>query len=210
MRSQLIVLFLVPLYWVHAQKTTNFSQQVTFEYQKEGKKQEFSAFVEPKTGTWLLTRDDTFGGQPDDINYWVLKPNGQIIIVGMSDTDKKQQIVLQNHAFKFGTKTLNAKATGKKQRFGQNIYGWKTYLASEYQTINGRSQTQFFATQLPFDCRALLAYNSCVDIENHLPNFGGMEYYKILPPNYLILQDRGIKLVSISPTEYFVELGANK
>jgi hypothetical protein len=153
------------------QKSLKFTEQVTFAYQSEEKTKEFSVFVEPKTGTWLLTKDDTFGGSVEDIDQWILKPNGQIILIGTEHNGKRQKI-----------------------------------KGTEYIANTGRSQTKFYASLMPYDCRALLAYNACVEVENHLSGFGSTEYYKILPSKYLLLQDDKLKIISIAPTEYWVEM----
>jgi hypothetical protein len=188
------------------QKSLKFTEQVTFAYQSEEKTKEFSVFVEPKTGTWLLTKDDTFGGSVDDIDQWILKPNGQIILIGTEHNGKRQKIKYQNNAFKFSTVSMKAKPTGKTKTFGQNTSGWQTLKGTEYTATIGKSQAKFYASLMPYNCRALLAYNACVEIENHLSGFGSTEYYKILSSKYLLLQDNKLNIVSIAPTEYWVEM----
>jgi hypothetical protein len=188
-----------------AQKSINFTQQFTFEYQANGNRKEFSVFADPKTATWLLTRDETFGGQPEDIDFWILRPDGGIIIIGNDTSGKKQRILLKNNAFSFGTSTLKAKSLGKNTTFGANKYGWQVLKATEYVVNSGRLTENVYATQLPYSCRALLAYNSCVDVENHLPIFNNVEYYRVFTEKFLVLQDSKFRLVSVSPTEYSVD-----
>ena len=206
MRLIFLIISMLYSFWTTAQKSINFTQLLTFGYQGDGTKSEFSVFLEPKTGTWLLTKDDTFSGKVEDTELWVLKSDGRIILLGTDHNGKRQKITYQNNAFKFSTGTLKAKPTGKTQVFGQNTSGWKILQGTEYKAIVGRTESRFFARLMPYDCRALLAYNACVDMEHHPYGLGGVEYYKILPSKYLLLQDSYLKLISISPTEYWVDL----
>lgn len=192
----------------NAQKTINFTQQLTFEYIKDGKKAEFSVFVEPKTSTWLLTKDDTFLGQPDDINYWILTPDGKITIISNDERGKTQRIVIDNPLAKKFSAAIVGKKTGKSKIFGQNQYGWKTFRGEEYALTAGRVSEKMYLSKMPFNCHPLMAYNSCLDVENHLPVFSRLEYPIFLPKNILVVEEASsqMRLVSISPTEYFIDL----
>lgn len=192
----------------NAQKTINFTQQLTFEYIKDGKKAEFSVFVEPKTSTWLLTKDDTFLGQPDDINYWILTPDGKITIISNDERGKTQRIVIDNPLAKKFSAAIVGKKTGKSKIFGQNQYGWKTFRGEEYALTAGRVNEKMYLSKMPFNCHPLMAYNSCLDVENHLPVFSRLEYPIFLPKNILVVEEASsqMRFVSISPTEYFIDL----
>jgi hypothetical protein len=205
---------IIILFWclfgltANAQKSINFTQQLTFEYIKDGKKTEFSVFVEPKTSTWLLTKDDTFLGKPDDINYWILTPDGRITIISNDEQGKTKRIVVNNPLAKKFSAAIAGKKTGKTKVFGQNQYGWKTFRGEEYILTAGRANENMYLSKMPFNCHPLMAYNSCLDIENHLPAFYQLEYPNFLPKNYLVVEETStqIRLVSISPTEYFIDL----
>ena len=209
MKKTIIILFWCLFAIVaYGQKSIKFTQQLTFEYVKDGKKTQFSVFVEPKTSTWLLTKDDTFAGQPDDINYWILTPEGQIIIIGTDEHGKTNKITLNNPLAKKFSATITGKKTGKMKTFGQNKYGWKTFRGEEYILTAGRANETMYLSKLSFNCHPLLAYNSCLDIENYLPAFSRLEYPNFLPKNYLVVEEASsqIRLISISPTEYFINL----
>ena len=205
---------IIALFWcllgltANGQKSINFTQQLTFEYIKDGKKAEFSVFVEPKTSTWLLTKDDTFLGKPDDINYWILTPDGRITIISNDEQEKTKQIIINNPLAKKFSATIAGKKTGKSKVFGQNQYGWKTFQGEEYILTAGRASEKMYLSKMPFNCHPLMAYNSCLNIESHLPDFYQLEYPNFLPKNYLVVEEAStqIRLVSISPTEYFIDL----
>ncbi|MDZ7934965.1 MAG: hypothetical protein U5M51_08395 [Emticicia sp.] len=209
MKKTLIIVFCcLATLTSNAQKTINFTQQLTFEYVKDGKKAEFSVFVEPKTSTWLLTKDDTFLGQPDDINYWILTPDGKITIIGNDERGKTQRIVVNNPLAKKFSAAIVGKKTGKTKVFGQNKYGWKTFRGEEYALTAGRASEKMYLAKMPFNCHPLMAYNSCLEVENHLPIFSRLEYPNFLPRKFLVVEETisQMRLVSVSPTEYFIDL----
>jgi hypothetical protein len=206
MRIKIVIIYIFFCFSSQAQKRIQFKELLTFAYQQDGVTKEFSAYVDRKTGTWLLTKDDSFNGSVEDIDQWILKPNGDIIIIGVDHLGNRVKTVVKNNAFNFGTKTLKAKATTKTKVFGENKYGWPTIKGTEYKATTGRLNSRFYAALTRYNCRPLLAFNACVDIENHLPGFGGLEYYKILPSRYLLLEDDRVRLVSISDSDYSVEL----
>ncbi len=207
--NKISILFLC--FWTltaNAQKTIKFTQQLTFEYIKDGQRKEFSVYVEPKTSTWLLTKDDTFGSQPEDIDYWVLTPDGKIIIIGTDEFGKKIRIIKENPSAKIFAAKIAGQKTGKSHIYGKNKYGWQTLKGEEYVIIAGRANEKMYLAKVPFNCHALLAYNSCLEIENPLPVFSRFEYPKFLPKNYLIVEENTsqTRLVYFSPTEYFINL----
>jgi hypothetical protein len=72
---------------------------------------------------------------------------------------------------------------------------------------------EVYAATVFFDCRPLYAYNSLLTIEHYLPVFQQIDYPFYLPKNQLILSENSalnVKLLSISPTEYFVNLSEYK
>lgn len=190
-----------------AQTKYNFNVQFTFEGIKDGLKTQFSAFLEPKSGTWLLTKDDTFGGMVDDIKQWVLKPNGDIIMVGDGEFELSPEILkVKNHAVKKSPLKLHSKVAGKAIRYGKNKYGWPTYLATPYNLNMGRMTQKSFLAKTKYNFAPLYAYNFCLDIENYLPAFSKINYCETIPRNYLVCEDSEVKLISVSPTEYYLEL----
>ncbi len=184
------------------QKYLNFTQQLTFEHIKDGTRAQFSVYLEPQSSTWLLTREDTFGGQPDDIDYWVLTTDGKITIMGKDEHGKAVKLVKDNPLARRRATQIVGTKTGKTSIVGQNAYGWPTLKSEEY-TLGKGLQTLFLA-QVPYDCRPLLAYNFCLDIENPLPAFVRIEYPSYIPAHYLVVKESDVRLLSISPTEYEV------
>ena len=190
-----------------AQTKYNFTVQFTFEGIVEGSKTQFSVFLEPKSGTWLLTKDDTFLSKVDDIKQWVLKPNGDIIMVGDGEFANSPEIIkVKNHAVKKSPLKLQSKVAGKAIRYGKNKYGWPSYLATPYNLNIGRMTQKSFLAKTNYNFSPLYAYNFCLDIENYLPAFSKINYCEAIPHNYLVSEDSEVKLISVSPTEYFLEL----
>ena len=184
------------------QKCIVFTQQLTFEYTKDGTRSQFSVYLEPQSSSWLLTREDTFGGQPDDIDYWILTTDGKITIMGKDEHGKAVKLVKDNPLARKWAVRIAGNKTGKTSIVGQNAYGWPTLKCEEYAL--GKGLQTLFLAQVPYDCRPLLAYNFCLDIENPLPAFAQIEYPGYIPANYLVVKEGDVRLVSISPTEYEV------
>jgi hypothetical protein len=190
-----------------AQTKYNFTLQFTFEGVRDGLKTQFSTFLEPKSGTWLLTKDDTFGGQVFDIHHWILKPNGEIIMIADNEFEGPPVILkVKNYGLKKTPLKLNAKIAGKAKRYGKNKYNWPTYLATPYNLQIGRLTQKSYLVKTNYNFAPLYAYNSCLDIENYLPAFSKFNYSEVIPRNYLVTEDTEVKLLSVSPTEYYLEV----
>lgn len=188
-----------------AQSSHNFTEQYTFEQKNTENARQFSAFLEPKTGTWLLTKDDTFNGEVDDINHWILKPTGEIILLGEDEFGKSLKLTFKNYGLK-SVKALAQKPTGKPKLYGKNTYGWPTFTGYTYAIPVGRGQMKTVLCKGKVNFAPLYAYNSSLDVENYLPGFSKVNYAEIVSKNYLVLEDDEVKLISVSPTEYYIEI----
>ncbi len=209
MKIKLIVLLAILLFetdGLFAQSSHNFTEQYTFQQKNGENLREFSVFLEPKTGTWLLTKDDTFNGGVDDIHQWILKPNGEIILLGEDEFGKPVKLVFKNYGLKTPPRSFAQKPTGKPKVYGQNSYGWPTFTGYTYTLSVGRMQLKTTLAKRKANFAPLYAYNTCLEIENYLPAFSKVNYTEIIPPNYLVLEDDEVKLLSVSPTEYFLEI----
>lgn len=197
-----------------AQKNINFTQQLTFEYQKDGQKGEFSVFLEPKTSTWLLEKHETFAGKVDDIDYWILQPDGKIMILGTAENGKKTKLVFKNPLALKNKSTISGKKTKNSKLFGKNTYGWQMLKGEQYQLDFGKGTTNVYLSKVIFNCRPLLAYNFSLDVENYLPAFYSIDYPSFIPKNYLVIEETNksdyYRLKFISPTEYIIDLGNYK
>lgn len=189
-----------------AQSSHNFTEQYTFQQKNGENLREFSAFLEPKTGTWLLTNDDTFNGDVGGVNQWVLKPNGEIILLGEDEFGKPIKLVFKNYGLKTPPKTFTQKATGKPKTYGENSYGWPRFTGYTYTLSVGRMLLKTTLVKGKVNFAPLYAYNTCLEIENYLPAFSKVNYTEIIPSNYLVLEDDEAKLISVSPTEYFLDI----
>lgn len=193
-----------------AQKTLVFREQLTFEYQKEGKKAEFSVYLDRKSSTWLFTNADSFDGKADGIDWVVAYPNGKYLTCGIDDVNHKNCQQFESLLAQKITPKISGKATNQSHIFGQNKYGWPTLAGRLYQLSAGRATQTVFLTTVPFDCRPLYAYNSLLDIEHYLPGFQQIDYPSYLPKNQLVLSDAAVKLLSLSPTDYEIDLSQYK
>ena len=209
--KKLIIIFCMAMisnvYSLVAQTKYNFALQFTFEGTKEGIKTQFSVFYETKSATWLLTNDDTFGGNAPGLNYWILKPNGDITMIGDNEFEGPPVIFTEkNYGLKKIPLKLNAKKAGTAVRYGKNNYGWTTYLSTPYSLQIGRMNQKSYLVKTNYNFAPLYAYNSCLNIENYLPAFSKFNYAEVIPKNYLVTEDAEVKLISVSPTEYYLEV----
>lgn len=207
--KKMLILSLINILMVigaEAQSGHNFTEQYTFEQKNGGNARQFSAFLEPKTGTWLLTKDDTFNGEVEDINQWILKPNGQIIVLGEDEFGKAAKLTYKNYGLKNSVKSLTQKPTGKPKLYGTNEHGWPTFTGYPYSISVGRMKAKVVLFKGKNNFAPLYAYNFCLDIEHYLPGFSKVNYAEIIPKNYLLLEDDEVKLISVSPSEYYLEI----
>ncbi|MEZ4901147.1 MAG: hypothetical protein R2822_04995 [Spirosomataceae bacterium] len=148
---------------------------------------------------------------PEGLDFVVAYPNGNYLVCGTDDVSQKSCQKLDSPLARKNTVKIGGKPTGKQQLFGQNNYGWPTLNAMEYILMVGRTTQKVYLSTVNFDCRPLYAFNFLLDVEFHLPAINQIEYPSYLPKNQLVVQEnevKGFKLVSISPTEYFVDLRA--
>lgn len=204
--SFFLFLFLGVTSAAFAQKTLKFTEQLTYSYQKEGQKKEFSVYLDRKSSTWLFTNADSFDGVADGIEFVVAYPNGKYLVCGIDDVNQKFCQTFDAPLARKNIPKVSGKTLGKTQVFGQNNYGWPTLKAQLYQINAGRMTQEVFLSTVPFDCRPLYAYNFLLGIEHYLPIFNQIDYPSYLPKNQLITSDGAFKLVSLSPTEYFIDL----
>lgn len=214
-KYQIFTLYLTLICLIgNAQKNINFTQQLTFDYQKDGQKGEFSVFLEPKTNTWLLEKNETFAGKVDDIDYWILQPDGKIIILGTSETGKKTKLIYKNPLVLKSITAISGKKTKNSKLFGKNNYGWQTLKGEQYLLSFGKGSSNVYLSKASFDCRPLLAYNFSLDVENYLPAFYSIDYPSFIPKNYLVVEETNksdyCRLKFISPTEYSIDLDSYK
>jgi hypothetical protein len=192
-----------------AQKPLNFTEMLTYEYGQEGQKKEVSVYLDRKTSTWLFTNADSFGGIADGLEFVVAYPNGKYLLCGTDDVGQKFCQTFDSPLARKNTVKISEKALGKSRVFGQNNYGWPTFKGQLYQLNAGRMTQEVYSVAVPFDCRPLYAYNFLLNIEYYLPVFQQIDYPSYLPKNQLILSEQSplnVKLLSISPTKYFIDL----
>lgn len=189
-----------------AQKPLKFGEQLTFSYQKEGKKAEFSVYLDRKTSTWLFTNDDSFGGSADGLDFVVAYPTGKYLVCGTEASGKKFCQTFDSPLVRKNTPKISGKALNKTQVFGQNNYGWPTLIGKLYSLTIGRMTQEVYLATVPFDCRPLYAYNSLLEIEHYLPAFLTAHYPDHLPKNQLIVSAGSLRLHTLSETEYYVDL----
>lgn len=207
-----LLCFLISLSAI-AQKPLNFADMLTYEYVQEGQKKEFSVYLDRKTSTWLLTNADSFGGTAEGVELVVAYPNGKYLVCGIDDAGQKFCQTFDSPLARKNTPKISGKALGKSRVFGQNNYGWPTFKGQLYQLNAGRMTQELYAATVSFDCRPLYAYNFLLGIEHYLPVFQKIDYPSYLSKNQLILSEQSplnIKLLSVSPTEYFVNLSEYK
>lgn len=202
-------------FWVisFAQKPIVFREQLAFEYQKEGKKAEFSVYLDRKTSTWLFTNADSFDGIAEGLDFLIGYPNGTYLVCGTDDVSHQFCQKIDSPLARKHVPKISGKATGKSQTFGQNKYGWPVLKGLGYKFTAGRAEQEAYLAAVNFNCNPLYALNFLLDLEFHLPAINQIDYPSYLPKNQLVVQEsgpQGFKLVSISPTEYFVDLKAYK
>lgn len=198
------LLFSVP---AHGQKLLKFSELLTFSYGKGSPKKETSVYLDRKTSTWLFTNDDSFGGTAEGVAYVVAYANGTYLSCGPDELGTIS--CLRHRATAFRTTTVPGKPTGPAKRFGQNKYGWPTFLATPVALQAGRLTQTTYLAAVPFNCTPLYAYNALLSIENYLPVFRKVNYAQLLLPKQLVLREEtpdGATFQSLSPTEYVIDL----
>jgi hypothetical protein len=182
---------------------------------------EMSIYIDPPTGTILLTKNDTrYSG--DMINWIIIEQDGSYVIGGadefgedlviktsVNDLDD-YQYMLESYKGDFEE---YLKPMKNQKTFGDNTYGWPTIDGQEYLMtyMKTNDQSTLHLAEVPFSARYFYIVESLVtDIQ--LPAKSSLGY--ILPENQLILSDAyqfndqtvQYQLVSMSPAEYFISL----
>ena len=192
-----------------AQKPIKFSEQLTYSYTKNGKSAETSVYLDRKTSTWLFTNDDTFGGTAGGLAFVVAYPSGTYLFCGTDDVGINSCQRYRTKAVPGQVTKTFGKATGKRNVFGKNKYGWQTLTGVEHILEAGRMTQPTYLATVPFNPTPLYAFNSLLVTEFYLPIFQHVNYAEVLPRNQLVVSEPtpgGAKLMFISPTEYFLDL----
>ncbi len=192
-----------------AQKPLKFSELLTYSYTKNGKPSETSVYLDRKTSTWLFTNDDTFGGTAEGLAFVVAYPSGTYLLCGTDDVGVNSCQRYRLKSAQARASKISGKPTGKRRVFGKNKYGWPTLTGSEYLLEAGRMTQPTYLATVPFNPTPLYAYNFLLGNEFYLPIFQAVNYAEVLPRNQLVVSEPtpgGAKLVSVSPTEYFLDL----
>lgn len=202
----LLCFWLLPLGCL-AQKPLKFSELLTFSYTEGGKPAETSVYLDRKTSTWLFTPDDTFGGRAEGLDFVVAYANGTYLICSTGDTGQKTCQRFRVDYPKIAT--VSGKPTGKRRTFGKNNYGWPMLTSSEYTSQAGRMKLTAHLAPVPFNPYPVYAYNTLIGLEFPLPIFRQLNYATVVPRTQLVVAENlsgGATLVSLSPTEYFLDL----
>ncbi len=192
-----------------AQKSLKFSELLTYSYTKNEKSAETSVYLDRKTSTWLFTNDDTFGGTAEGLAFVVAYPSGTYLLCGTDDTGTNVCQRYHTKPVSGRPSKISGKGTGKRTVFGKNKYGWPTLTGVQYILEAGRMTQPTYLAKVPFNPTPLYAYNFLLGLEFPLPIFQQLNYADVLPRNQLVVSEPtpgGAKLVSVSPTEYFVDL----
>lgn len=204
-----------------------FSEMWTWSYQNDLRevdeglpKGEMSFYIDPPTGTILLTREDT-KYQGDMISWIIIHQDGRYLIGG-SDENGKGVITsasindLEDFEFRMENQKADfenqVKSLDQIKTFGANDYGWPTIEATEHEMsyIMMDDVTRFFLASVPFSMRYFYLVEDVVsDIK--LPI--SQTYGYILPESALLVSESyqfgddimESHLVSMSPSEYFID-----
>ncbi|WP_273216187.1 hypothetical protein [Runella zeae] len=193
-----------------AQKSLRFKEQLTFQYQEGTALKEMSVYLDRKSSTWLFTNDDSFGGRAEGLDFVVAYANGKYLVCSTDDTGYKACQELESLLAKKSTAKISGKPTANTQIFGKNKYGWPTFKGQEYEIYAGRAIEKVFLTTVPFSCNPLYSYNFLIGIEYYLPLFTDIDLPSYLPKNQLVLKQKNNALHTLSPTEYYIDLGQYK
>lgn len=194
-----------------AQGVIKFNELLTFSHNQNGKARETSVYLDRKTSTWLFTNDDSFDGTTEGVSFVVAYANGTYLLCSTDDSNANVCQRFRSTAALRNTKAVSGKQTGKRTQFGANKYGWPVLSGSAFQLQAGRMSLDTYLATVPFNCYPLYAYNTLPELEIGLPIFQSVDYTAILPRNQLVLSEAmpgGVRLKSLSPTEYAIDLSS--
>lgn len=204
-----------------------FSEQWTYTFVNESlpaddpqRKGEMAFFVDPPSGTILLTRDASNYG--DEMTEWIIVfPEGRYVTgwgdeFGKNHIDIKEisefpnyQEMVDNYNGDFERYTK--KGHGNLE-FGVNAYDWPTAHGQQYEKTYEKSNliTELYLTEVPFSLRALYLVNNTNSDLRFLFD-ANLGYF--LPENKLILSEKtdiygnyvSYQLKSMSPTTHFLD-----
>ena len=204
-----------------------FSEEWRWRYRNElipagefGHEGEMSIYMDPPTGTMLLTRDGS--SYADDMTDWVIIHPDGTYWQGIRDEAGEPHIIktdiTQSEDYKnrlsYQSDDYNkyVKIKGDTLRFGQNNYDWPTMLGVAYQMTYEMTSdvNELYLATAPINTTFLYLFDRVYE-DNQLPV--KMPYGYILPSNQLVLSDRyqyqdkvvQHQIVSMSPTDYFLD-----
>ena len=205
-----------------------FSEMWTWSYQNDLREAdegfsngEMSFYIDPPTGTILLTREDT-KYQGDMISWIIIHQDGRYLIGGYDELGEKGVITsasindIEDFDFRVesqkGDFENHVRSLDQLKTFGENNYGWPTIEATEYEMsyIMMDDVTRLFLASVPFSMRYFYLVEDVVsDIK--LPV--SQNYGYILPESALLVSESyqlgddimESHIVSMSPTEYFID-----
>lgn len=180
-----------------------FDHILVYEYTEGSETRDFWIYLNPKSGNFLFTREDTYSATDGMNDFIVAFPNGDYWFCGIADeTNKKARIVVktqddipnaivrptadekqaQQQAF-----AQLARPTGKAQQAGP-------WTAREYrlQTQKTTETTLLSVATVPFSVYPLYNFND-LNVDAKLPGFSRMT--SVLASNQLLVAGQGTKAV---------------
>lgn len=216
-----LVCFLATISVFAQKKTTratsaiHFSEAWVWNYTNaSGEKGSVMIYREPKSGSWLLTKDDAGLGKTDEMTRWfLLQPNGEIL---QAYDDPERNGRLKLHRLRWQKKAVAHlpgyyKPTGKTARFGTANWGYKPVRGRSYNIAYQKTneKTTVYLADSTLDWSALFAFNS-LDMDAKLP----IRFPVDIPPKKIPLSEEttgagwrtGYTFEGISSTEYDIDL----
>jgi hypothetical protein len=180
-----------------------FDHILVYEYTEGGKTQEFWIYVNPKSGNFLFSREDTYHATDEMNDFAIAFPNGEYWFCGIADeTGKKARIVVktQDDIPNAIVKPTAEEKQAQQQAFAQQArptgrtHSAGPWTAREYrlQMQKTTETTLISVATVPFGVYPLYNFND-LNADAKLPGFSRMT--TLLATNQLLVAEQGTKAV---------------
>ncbi len=180
-----------------------FDHILVYEYTEGSETREFWIYVNPKSGNFLFTREDTYSATDEMNDFTVALPNGDYWFCGIADeTNKKVRIVVKTQD---DIPNAIVRPTAEEKKTQQETFAqlarptgktWKAgpWTAREYQlqTLKTAETTLISVAVVPFAVYPLYNFND-LNADAKLPGFSRMT--NVLAANQLLVAGQGTKAV---------------
>ena len=180
-----------------------FDHILVYEYTEGSQTREFWIYVNPRSGNFLFSREDTYAATDEMNDFVVAFPNGDYWFCGTTDeTGKKTRLVTKTQD-DIPNAVVQPTAEEKKtqqETFARlcrptgHTHAAGPWTAHEYrlQSLKTAETTLFSVAAVPFAVYPLYNFND-LNADAKLPGFPRMTY--VLAPNQLLVTGQGTKTV---------------